>query len=47
MATNLLRNGASLAAVQKLLGHESPSTTQIYAQMDKEDIQIIHRKNIA
>jgi len=47
MATNLLRNGASLAAVQRLLGHESPVTTQIYAQMDKEDIQMIHRKNIA
>jgi len=47
MATNLLKNGASLVAVQRLLGHESPVTTQIYAQMDKEDIQMIHRKNIA
>lgn len=47
MATNLLKNGASLVAVQKLLGHESPVTTQIYAQMDKEDIRSIHRKHIA
>ncbi len=47
MATNLLRNGASLSAVQHLLGHEDPATTEIYAQLDKEDIQSIHRKHIA
>jgi integrase/recombinase XerD len=47
MATNLLRNGASLSAVQGLLGHEDPATTQIYARLDKEELHTVHRKNIA
>jgi integrase/recombinase XerD len=47
MATNLLRNGASMSAVQGLLGHEDPATTQIYAQLDKDELHNIHRKNIA
>jgi integrase/recombinase XerD len=47
MATNLLRNGTSLAIVQRILGHEDASTTEIYAQLDKEDIQTAHRKHIA
>ena len=38
-ATDLINSGASLAAVQKMLGHESPATTQIYAQMDTQQIK--------
>jgi integrase/recombinase XerD len=32
LATTLLNQGAPLPAVQSILGHESPETTQIYAQ---------------
>lgn len=35
-ATLTLNNGAELAAVQALLGHESPDTTLIYAQLSDD-----------
>lgn len=35
-ATLTLNNGAELAAVQALLGHESPETTLIYAQLTED-----------
>jgi integrase/recombinase XerD len=34
-ATHLLESGASTLYIQKLLGHESPKTTEIYAQVTK------------
>ncbi len=43
-ATDLLNNGAELAAVQALLGHENASTTQIYAVLSDERIESAHRK---
>ena len=45
-ATHMLHNGASLAEVQAILGHESPATTQIYAKLDLQNLQTIHQKCI-
>lgn len=38
-ATHLLNSGMSLPGVQKLLGHESPETTQRYAQLSQENLR--------
>jgi integrase/recombinase XerD len=43
-ATLTLNNGADIAAVQALLGHEDPSTTQIYAQLTEEKKREQHKK---
>lgn len=45
LATHLLRSGVSLSVVQRILGHESCSTTEIYAHIDQEDVQLAHRKH--
>ncbi len=36
LATTLLNQGAPLVAVQSLLGHEKPETTQLYAVLSGE-----------
>lgn len=46
-ATSMLNNGASLAEVQKYLGHSSPSTTQVYAQLDTEALQQSHKRHLS
>ena len=45
-ATNMLNNGGNLAEVQRYLGHNSPATTQIYAQLDTDAIQQSHKKHV-
>jgi len=43
-ATHLVQNGANLAYVQRLLGHRSLETTQIYTRVAPAEAQATHRK---
>ena len=43
-ATYLLDEGASLVAIQRLLGHEDLATTQIYAHNTIEQLKKIHKQ---
>ena len=43
-ATHLLEGGASLRAVQKLLGHASITTTKFYAQVRPTALKRVHRE---
>lgn len=43
-ATLALKSGMSLTSIQHLLGHESPATTQIYAQTDNESVKQEYKK---
>ena len=43
-ATHLLDEGASLVAIQKLLGHKDLATTQIYAHNTIEQLKKIHKQ---
>jgi site-specific recombinase XerD len=41
LATNMLRKGASLREIGQLLGHECPTSTQIYAKVDIKALRTI------
>ena len=43
-ATLMLNNGADLSAIQALLGHSNPATTQIYSQLTENNKQEQHKK---
>lgn len=44
-ATHLLNNGADLSAIQQLLGHESLASTQVYTQMNIDQLKAVYRKS--
>lgn len=46
-ATTAVNNGASIQSVQKMLGHTDPGTTQIYADLNTEEVQMNHRKFVS
>jgi integrase/recombinase XerC len=43
-ATHMLQGGAGLRVIQEMLGHASPTTTQIYTHLDRRELLAAHRK---
>lgn len=43
-ATDLLRGGADLRAIQEMLGHKNVSTTQIYTHLTNPQLREIHQR---
>lgn len=43
-ATDLLRNGADIRAVQALLGHESITTTQVYTHVTDKELRRVYKE---
>jgi site-specific recombinase XerD len=41
LATELLRQGASLGEIGELLGHRSPETTKIYIKVDLDALRTL------
>ena len=42
-ASHLLKNGAPITAIQRILGHENLSTTQRYTHIMKDDLKEAHK----
>ena len=45
-ATMALRRGMPIEQVSKMLGHENISTTQIYLDLQEEELAIAHKKYV-
>ena len=45
-ATLALQNGMEITQVQKMLGHSSVNTTQIYAETSQEEVAISHKRYV-
>ena len=45
LTTLLLNQGAPVAAVQSILGHASPTTTQLYVNLSGESRQMLYRRH--
>lgn len=43
-ATHMLKGGADIRHIQKLLGHASLATTQIYTHVEIGDLQAVHKR---
>ena len=44
MATLAYSSGVPLPIIQEMLGHSDPSTTQIYAELDRERVRDAHNR---
>jgi len=44
-ATTLLKNGADIRFIQKLLGHSSISTTELYTQVDNTMLKEVYKRS--
>jgi len=43
-ATHMLQGGAGLRVIQEMLGHASPTTTQVYTHLDRRALLEAHKK---